>query len=138
MMNQVKNQSRLWKIQSASFQSGKRLLIWVAVLVLTVQAGELKSEEQNFAAAAPLISSSTEWSFNEYWKQRKIGDKDFYMESYATYYWMVCYDKLKQMGLLTRVTPGTLSSSWRNLEGFNPAVTPTLDARGQEMVALFL
>lgn len=90
-------------------------------------------------APAALTTPSTNWTFNAFWQQRRIGGRDFYWAAQGSYIWtsetnLAAY---RRVGLLGRMIPGHMSA-YQGLQSFDPRVTKTLPPLGRDLVQAFL
>lgn len=81
---------------------------------------------------APLIEPPSHWQMNEYCRQRKIGEQDFYIASQASWaYSGDTYKNMQSLGLERILLPGGFSISV-----FDPSLQKTADQ--QRLIDLFL
>jgi len=68
--------------------------------------------EPNYVDYRPLVHPTAEWKFNEYWRGRTIGPKQFYMADQGPYLRMKDdgVAMLKQVGLYDRMIPGHINA----------------------------
>ena len=93
-----------------------------------------------FPATSPIVPATKEWTFNDYWRTRQIGPREFYAAAQGPYFWLKdeSMARLKQVGLLDRVTPGHINFSY--IKYFLPEEREKLkpDAPMRRMVEAFL
>ena len=71
-------------------------------------------EQPEYVDYAPLLPPAKEWKFNEYWRGKTIGPKQFYMADQGPYLRITeeGVAKLKQVGLYDRMIPGHINQGF--------------------------
>jgi hypothetical protein len=112
-------------------------LLLIAFTPSVYIAGEKSTEE--VASYQPMMETPISWEFNQYWQQKRIGNRDFYFVEHGPYQRMneEAMARIKQVGLYSRCIPGHFNM-YGSLKAFDPEETEKLPQAGKDLVAQFL
>ena len=119
----------------------KKIVYWLFFVTLSfcIFNSESLVAGTDFITPTPLLPPSTEWQFNDYWHQRKIGNKQFYAVEDGPYFRLSteALEPLKQVGLKDRTIPGYFNVG-RGLNNFDPKVMKTLSLNERDLSQMYV